>query len=260
MYDIRDAKINIKPVSNFRKINKGFEFAFGSLEIIFIVIIWLLVFWQAENFAGMTWRQMLVYVLIANIVGMVSSKILNTLIEDGVGRQRMERLVKNPIKFLFKTIGKNIGINFFPLVVAIGVNLLALYFLLGEIPFDLRVENLLLLLIVATLSFVIEILLYFWARVFIFWSHEQAGWQRNITRLRKILAGAYFPLTIFPPAVYAISIYLPFAYTFYIPAEILQGKMAKAVIYYGIGVELIWIIILYLGLVMFWLIKKKNNL
>jgi len=74
-------------------------------------------------------------------------------------------------------------------------------------------------------------------------------------RLKKILAGNYFPLNILPMAFVSISMFLPFAYSFFVPAQLYLNKINQAQAIKGIGVQIIWIVIFFIIIKIAW--KKK---
>ena len=90
-----------------------------------------------------------------------------------------------------------------------------------------------------------SILLFFIARIFVFWSLTSKTQFNVLVKLKKILAGAYFPLSILPPLYFKLSLLLPFAYGFFVPTEFFLKKMSLKDGINGIFIELSWIIILY---------------
>lgn len=251
-FKIRDIRTPNPGAKGFKRLQNFFGFFVGSLEFAVILGAWLIIFFQAEEIAGLGREAMLSYVLVANIVGMVSGKLLGTLIEDEAAREKVSRLISQPFRFFARTFFKHIGLNFLPLLAALSFNLLALYLLLGSLPFVFEPVNIILALVTGLLAFFIEILLFYWSRVFVFWQYEMAGVQKIWLRFKKILAGAYFPLSILPGFLFPLCLYLPFAYTFFVPAELLQDKLDIGLAVRGIAVEILWIFLLYFSLRYYW--------
>jgi ABC-2 type transport system permease protein len=61
--------------------------------------------------------------------------------------------------------------------------------------------------------------------------------------LEMILSGRFVPMTLMPDWVQHIANYLPFQWTFYFPINALVGQYASAGLFYGLGMQLLWILI-----------------
>ena len=94
------------------------------------------------------------------------------------------------------------------------------------------------------LAFVIEMLIGFLIGTIAFWTDETEALQLTIDRIKRFFSGGYFPLSLLPVTLATVSIYLPFAYSFYFPAQLYLKKISVHDGLIGLGVQLIWIIIL----------------
>ncbi len=73
-----------------------------------------------------------------------------------------------------------------------------------------------------------------------------------ILRLRRFFAGGYFPLNLLPTWFVTMSFFLPFAYSFFVPAQIFLGRMPLVTAWKGIGIEVMWIGILFIAIKITW--------
>lgn len=78
-----------------------------------------------------------------------------------------------------------------------------------------------------------------------FWTDEVDGLYATHERLRKIFSGGYFPISILPVFFVNLSYALPFAYSFFVPAQLYLKKIDLAAGIRGIFVQITWIIVLY---------------
>jgi ABC-2 type transport system permease protein len=85
-----------------------------------------------------------------------------------------------------------------------------------------------------------------------FWTVDNAGVFYSINTLAKFLSGNYFPINILPAAFLNFSLALPFIYTFYFPAQLYLGKISLRQGLFGLGLEIIWLGILYLAIRVVW--------
>ena len=89
-----------------------------------------------------------------------------------------------------------------------------------------------------------EILIGYIVGLMSFWTDEVDGIMMTLDRVRKFCAGGYFPLSLLPPIAGAISTFLPFAYTFYVPAQLYLGNISLMQGLKGLLIQCVWIILL----------------
>jgi len=76
----------------------------------------------------------------------------------------------------------------------------------------------------------------------------------------RVLSGSLVPLWFFPESVQAVSTFLPFQYTYQTPLGIYIGRTGPLEALPAMGVQAIWIAILFAGLVLFWKKTKTKTL
>jgi len=217
----------------------------GSLEILLILGAWTFIFFHNESFFGLEKKEVVTYILIANMFGLLAGIFLHRVLKYSINKNKENELISNPFKYLFKIIRTGFWINVLPFVSALVFNFALIYFFVGKINFNLSILTIIIITLIIFLSFIIQVLIFFIARSFAFWSFESVSQFKTIVKFKKILAGAYFPLSILPPLYLKISLMLPFAYAFFVPTELLLGKMTLSDGVFGIWIEILWIIILY---------------
>lgn len=74
----------------------------------------------------------------------------------------------------------------------------------------------------------------------------------------KLLSGAWIPVTMFPETLYRISLFLPFRAIYAIPVSILTGSMTMNEIWHSIGIQMIWLIILYILVQFIWYVGRNK--
>jgi ABC-2 type transport system permease protein len=99
--------------------------------------------------------------------------------------------------------------------------------------------------LVIIFAFTSELFLSFLIGLVAFWADEVDGLYTTVTRLKKFLAGGYFPLSLLPPFYMKLSLSLPFAYSFFVPTQLYLGKMSLVAGLRGLGVQIAWILLLY---------------
>ena len=111
---------------------------------------------------------------------------------------------------------------------------------------------------IIVLGFIFEFLLAFAAKSFISWSEESNYFLKIISRLKKLIAGNYFPLSLLSLSVLNLSLFLPFAYSFFVPTQLYLGKLSLDYALRGLLVQIFWILVLYTIIIK--VIPKKKKI
>lgn len=254
MFEITNINNPNKEKSSFKGLLFFLEKISGGLEILLILGAWFFIFFNHNIIFGLGQKEVITYILVANMFGLVTGIFLNRVLLHDIRGGEEEELLANPFKYLFKIVKTGFWINALPFVSALVFNFFLIYFFVGHIDINLDILTLIVIALIIFLSFIIQVLIFFIARFFAFWSFESVAQFKIVVKFKKILAGAYFPLSILPPLYLKISLMLPFAYAFFVPTEILLKKMTLEEGIFGIWIELLWIIILYAFVKIF---KKK---
>lgn len=74
----------------------------------------------------------------------------------------------------------------------------------------------------------------------------------------KLLSGAWIPVTMFPETLYRINLFLPFRAIYAIPVSILTSSMKVINIRQAIGVQVMWLVILYSLVQIIWHVGRNK--
>ncbi len=74
----------------------------------------------------------------------------------------------------------------------------------------------------------------------------------------KLLSGAWIPVTMFPETLYRINLLLPFRAIYAIPVSILTSSMTIIEIWRSIGVQVMWLVILYILVQVIWHVGRNK--
>jgi ABC-2 type transport system permease protein len=77
-----------------------------------------------------------------------------------------------------------------------------------------------------------------------FWFLEIQGFVILSMAIESVLGGQIFPLDLMPARLFHVAQFLPFYYQIYFPAAILTGRIGRASAVQGLGLELVWTLIL----------------
>lgn len=250
-------KVNSKK-DVIKRVSKGLLHLGGFLELLVVLAVWIYLFQNQKILGGFTQNEIITYIIGGSIIGIFTGWLLQKLIAEDLRSEKSYLLVYKPIKYLFHVLTHGWAKVLLPFLSA--VSLYAVVLLIFSNRFIINVDPITISIIgvMVVLSFLVEFLLAYLIRLNIFWTIESDGLYRLLMRLKKLLAGNYFPLSILPIMFVNISLFLPFAYTFFVPAELYLGKISQAEAIRGLGVQVIWIIILFVAIQTAW-IRAANK-
>lgn len=233
----------------------------ASFEIVFILLIWFFIFLNAGVLSNFTVNDMVAYLLIGNLIGLFTSYLLRRTVRFNMGQGDLKMFYYKPFLYIFRVFLRTIKKIIIPFSLSISLNLILLYFFVDNIYLNNDFHYLILIVIMMILAFFIELLLAFILDIYIFWSFESKNISTMISRLKKIFAGAYFPLSFLGVGFLTISLFFPFAYSFYVPTQLYLKNISFEAGLIGISVQLAWIAILYFVIKVSWrrkIIKTKK--
>jgi ABC-2 type transport system permease protein len=76
--------------------------------------------------------------------------------------------------------------------------------------------------------------------------------------VQELLSGLLIPMTMFPPALQAVLVYLPFQHIAYTPLRIYLGKLEGAAALQALGVQTLWAVVLLALGSRFWHVMARK--
>lgn len=231
-------------------------------NFVYLIIIYFL--WRAiydsspaDVVNGMTFYDTMVYLVLASAM----FNVLDAFIVWEIGRgyqsgELVEQLVK-PISYqrylFFGTIGGSVMLfvtTFLPTFVIV--------YLITHGSFTLGI-NLIFFLISMVLAFVINFCVDFIVGTICLYT--QSIWGVNMMKevVVSLLSGATIPLAFFPEGIRKVVNVLPFQAIYHTPLHILTARDLKLADYLqGLGIQLLWVVILFGAGRLFWNRSMKN--
>lgn len=123
--------------------------------------------------------------------------------------------------------------------------------LLGA-QYDLSPQNLILAFTAVAGALLIEFFSQMLMGALTFWMSQTLAVAESWFWLRNFFSGWIIPIDMFPPAVTAALIYLPFRYTLSFPVEIILGRLALSQIGQGLLIQYGWVLLFFVGYRWLW--------
>lgn len=224
-----------------------------AAEMVVLILMWTAIYASGSGMIkGFTVNEMITYVLIGTLFSVAVRNFLPSLVSKDINEGRLSMFLVKPISYIKFVFFNELGRAALAIITSIVVQVLVILFFLDK--FVLNTEPLYLLLIFAMIffSFIIELLIGFLVGTIAFWTDEVEGVQATIDRIKKFFAGGYFPLSLLPATLATLSMYLPFAYSFFVPAQLYLKKIDLQTGLMGLGIQIIWIILLSLIVKFVW--------
>lgn len=218
----------------------------NALELFFSFLLWTVIFQTADIVRGYTYQEMVSYI----VVGWVFMFTTNNYgFEENVSRDirlgHLTNYLLKPVSYLKYVSTVAIG----RVIIAFGFVILqsALYVSIfgSRMTIDLNLQKILILAAMLFLAFFIKLLFAIIIGMVSFWMMYVNGLMTFSNTLMKFFSGAYFPLVILPAVFVKLSLVFPFAYTFFVPVQFFLGKITYAEALRGMGVQIIWLMLLY---------------
>jgi ABC-2 type transport system permease protein len=259
--------LKLQPINTVNK-EKGVLFYFkmfmckisSVLEIVIVLLLWFIIFNNVKAFSNLSLYDIIAYLIVGNLISSFSKFFLFQTVKVDFISKKSDFTFYQPIKYFFKILTSNIKKKFILFLLTVLLNLALFYFLINDILINSNLAYLSVILIMIILSFIFDFLIIYLSNLLIFWKFESRALYNILIRLRKIVSGNYFPISLLPVIFVNISLIFPFAYSFFIPAELYLKNIDLSVGLLGIGVQIFWILILYLLIkfILSYQLKDKN--
>lgn len=223
-----------------------FAYRVGEMaEVVALVLMWTAIYGNEKIIRGFTLPEMITYILIGNLFSGLTRNFLAELMARDIKDGGLSMFLLRPMGYFSYIFFREVGrISLTTVMSLIGQGLVILFFLKSFI-FNFDALYLLLIIVMIILAFTFEMLLAYLLGLVAFWTDEVHGLYSTFDRLEKFFAGGYFPLSLLPATFVSISYFLPFGYSFFVPAQLYLKKADLALGVRGILIQIIWIVVLY---------------
>lgn len=230
-----------------------FAYRVGEImEVIVLILMWSAIYESQPVIKGFTLNEMITYILFGNLVNVIVRCFMAEFIAREIKDGKLSLFLVKPMEYFNYILTFELGRKTLAFLMSFLSQLIIILFFLDKIFINSDIAYLLLLAGMIILAFITELLIAYLIGMIAFWTDEVSGLYTTIDRLTKFFAGGYFPLNLLPAFFVNLSFALPFAYSFYIPAQLYLKKISPVTALKGLGVQLVWIVLLYLLIKITW--------
>lgn len=228
-------------------------------EVLVLILMWSAIYAGGVGvIKGFTQSEMITYILIGNIFSVAVRNFLPGFVSRDINEGRLSMFLVKPISYLKYIFFHEFGRSLLATIISVISQMVVIVFFLDKVIFNTDFRYIILIILIVFFAFIIELLIGFLIGAIAFWTDEVDGIESSIVRVKKFFSGGYFPLSMLPVALGTISIYLPFAYSFFVPAQLYLKNMDLKQGLYGLVIELVWIVLLSIILSIVWRLGLKR--
>ncbi len=222
-------------------------------EVLIIVLMWSAIYAGGSGMIkGFTLNEMITYVLMGNLFSLAVRNFLSGLVSRDIEQGRLSAFLVKPISYIKFVFINEIGRSFLATVLSVCSQLVIMLFFSDKLVYNTDPLVLILIGAMVFLALIIELMIGFLVGTIAFWTDDVDGIHATVERVKRFFAGGYFPLSLLPITLATAGWYLPFAYSFFVPASLYLGKVSLRQGLRGLVVQLVWIVILALIIKIVW--------
>ncbi|MFE4711597.1 ABC transporter permease [Paenibacillus sp. NPDC056722] len=181
------------------------------------------------------------------VVSTLMASVFSTSVQDTIYHQVRDGNIAldfmRPLNLLAIYLSEDLG-NIVSSVMNKAIPLVLMATLLFGFPMPDSTIAAVLFIISCILSFLILWLMSAMVGLVAFWVSELGNLGMVKDAFVRILSGSLIPLWLFPEWLQQVSAWLPFQYTYQLPLSVYIGLMKPEAALRGMGVQLIWIVLL----------------
>lgn len=222
-------------------------------ETLVLILMWTAIYSGGSGMIkGFSLNEMITYFLIGSLCSVAVRNFLPSFVSRDISEGRLSMFLVKPIPYVKYVFFNEFGRAALAMITSVCSQILVITFFLDKIILNTDSTYISIMIVMVFLAFIIEWLIGFLVGTIAFWTDEVEGMQATIDRIKKFFSGGYFPISLLPTSIAFVGSYLPFAYSFYIPALIYLKKISIHEALWGIAVQIVWILVLSLILGIVW--------
>ncbi|KKR21433.1 MAG: hypothetical protein UT48_C0008G0010 [Parcubacteria group bacterium GW2011_GWE2_39_37] len=222
-------------------------------DVLFQVTIWTAVYKSTSVVYGYNYNEMITYVMIGWLINFMTA---NYGIEDVVSRNiqngELNVYLTRPLSYLRSIITMSIGRTSIALISGVALQLLFIFIFQNHMVAQTDLSIILVIFIIVILGYFVRLLLSILFGLIAFWATDVSGLNSFFATFIRLLSGGYAPLSLLPAMLYKLSLFFPFAYIVFFPTQLYLGKLDLMDGIKGVGVELLWLVLLYVIIKIVW--------
>lgn len=214
-------------------------------ETLALILMWSAIYNSQKIIGGLTLAEMITYILIGNFFNALIRNFLSGLVARDIREGRLSMFLVKPIRYFDYILIQEIGRISFVTIMSILSASLVIGFFANVFIWNFDIAYFSVIAVMIILAFINELLIAYLIGLIAFWTDEVDGIYATIGRIQKFFSGGYFPINLLPLIFVQVSFALPFAYSFFVPAQLYLKKLDLSVGLRGLLIQIVWMIAFY---------------
>lgn len=215
---------------------------FGILPLLIQIFLWRTIYSQnsVTEISGLEYKQMITYYLLAFIIsGITNPRQIAREIGNEIRSGTINKHILTPYSYFRLKLYDLVALKSV-YAISLLVPVIIFVFLFRRLIY---VQNIFHFLVSSLLAFYIQYVIYFLLGISVFWSGDNSNMLDFWAQISELMAGKWFPLSMFPLPIEKVLSYLPFYYVLYAPIEIGLNSAGKATLDI-VWIQLFWAVML----------------
>lgn len=236
-------------------------FVLGDAMILAVTYyLWKAIFNSSPDkmLKGFSFEEMIIYVLLSFIVAIVVNPEINGTIYREVKDGSIAMNLIRPINFQKRIFFEGLGSFIYNLCLVFLVGFIAVIYLTIKYNGEVNYLNTILFIVSIIMAYCINFLYSYSLSLLSFKITNMWGLFQIMHAIVQLFSGALIPMIFFPSIAQKIFSFLPFQSIIYTPCMIYLGKLSTEGIIISLGIQFIWVILLFLLSKVMWKALIKN--
>lgn len=263
-------KNSIKPYLTFTKNSLERQLAYKANSIIFILgdvmillvtfYLWLAIYGSSSDsvIKGFSLNEMMVYVVLSFVTSAITQADLVSAIYREVKDGSIATYLIKPIDYGKRMFFENLGNLIYNYICVFIIGFAIVLFLTFRYDIKLTALSVVLYFVSSFLGFLVNFFFSYSFGLLAFKITNMWGMSQIVQAIFQLLSGALIPLTFFPDLIQKLLNFLPFKSIIYAPCMMYLGKLSCGEIIFTLGIQIIWVVILYFVSKLIWNVLIKQ--
>lgn len=228
------------------------DFLFSLISCIFPIIIQVSL-WSAIYKAtgtgivyGYSYKQMIMYTLLVGLVGKFLATGFEWEINEDIKMGGLSKYIVRPLNYIYYRLSCFLGGRVSLSIVVIFFMIIIMSIFQGEEKLTLL--RVLFIIITFILAMLLNFFIYFILGISAFYFTEASKIFPAVSIIFTVISGGIFPLDILGEGYMKFLNLMPFKYMLQFPVDVLIGKVSNDDLLFGVTVQLIWAILIFIFL------------
>ena len=228
------------------------------LQFLTAYYLWLAILPPGTSLAGYDTATMLTYIFGVSLVSSFVMTSRSQAIGEEINNGSLSAYLLRPINYFNYWLARDAGDKVMNML--FGIFEISMLYIILKPPLYFQTEPF--YLATFFLALLVGMLNYFFISVALgmigFWSADIWAPRFIFYSLMIFFSGGLFPLDLLPQPVYLFFQALPFSYLLYFPVKVYLGQLPHEQVLLGLGIGLIWILIMYRLVISVWRAGLKS--